>query len=138
MCVCAGARAMLSRCGVLTKAPLDVLHALDYYSRVRSGVCTREERGPRDIQMIEPLPQLRIPHIHSPDHSIFAKYHKQPPCLVEDTAQTNIISSKSPNIQFNQSFLNLHNLNNNIISIEPSKHHIVFIPTHTSRTYLSS
>ena len=44
----------------------------------KSSGLPQGETGPRDIQMIIPLHQLRIPHIQDLERYLFPKYHKHP------------------------------------------------------------
>ena len=80
LCLCAGARPKLSRCGLLSEAPLVVSTCLCIFGLWCAGV-----KGSPQHKMIIPLPQQRIPDIHPRPVSL-PKYHKQPPCLVKDTA----------------------------------------------------
>ena len=80
-CLCAGARPKLSRCGLLSEAPLVVSTC----SRIIIGLWCAGVKGSPQHKMIIPLPQLRIPDIHPRPVSL-PKYHKQPSCLVKDTA----------------------------------------------------
>ena len=58
---------------------------------------TQGERVPvMWYQMNIPSPQLCTPH-RSPRSSIFTKYHKQPPCLVEDTVHAKLFMHRLTN-----------------------------------------